>query len=63
MLHPNNACRKIQYFVFIRERKIFNIKATVTCKRSAAVVNKLTNYEHLALSKTKKQTEVASGLH
>jgi len=35
----------------------------VTCKRSAAVVKKLTNYEHLALSKTKKQTQVASGLY
>jgi len=35
----------------------------VTCKRSAAVSKKLTNYDHLALSKTKKQTQVASGLH
>jgi len=35
----------------------------VTCKRSAAVVEKLTNYGNLALSKTKKQTQVASGLH
>ena len=36
----------------------------VTCKRSPAVVKKLTNYEHLALSKPKsKQTQVASGLH
>jgi len=34
----------------------------VTCKRSAAVVKKLTNYEHLAL-RQKKQTQVASGLH
>jgi len=34
----------------------------VTCTRSAAVVNKLTNYEHLALSKAKKQTQVASQL-
>jgi len=47
MLHPNN----------------FNTKAMVTCKRSAAVAKKLTNSEHLALSKTKKQTQVASGLH
>jgi len=36
--------------------------AVATRKRSAAVVKKLTNYEHLALSKTKKQTQVASGL-
>jgi len=35
----------------------------VICKRSAAVVKKLTNYEHLALIKTKKQNHVASGLH
>jgi len=34
-----------------------------TCKRSAAVVKKLTNYEHLALSKTKKHIQVASGLY
>jgi len=34
-----------------------------TCKRSAAVVKKLTNYKHLALSKTKKQAQVVSGLH
>jgi len=30
----------------------------VTCERSAAVVKKLTNYKHLTLSKTKKQTQV-----
>jgi len=30
-------------------KKNFNTKAVVTCKRSAAVVKKLTNYEHLAL--------------
>ena len=31
-------------------------------KRSVAVVKKLTNYEHLAISKTKKLTQVAPGL-
>jgi len=36
------------------KEKIFNTNAMVTCKRSAAVVKNLTNYEHLALSKTKK---------
>jgi len=45
------------------KEKIFNTKAMVTCKRSSAVVKKLTNYDHLVLSKTKKQTQVASGLH
>ena len=37
--------------------------AMLTCKRSAAVAKKLINYEHLALSKTKKQTQVASGFY
>jgi len=41
-------------FFLSEKEKIFNTKATVTCKRSAAVVKKTTNYEHLALSKTKK---------
>jgi len=35
----------------------------VTCERSATVVKKLTNYEHLVLSKTKKRTQVTSGLY
>jgi len=63
MLHPNNACRKHLLILSVREKKIFNTKAMVTCKRSSAVVKKLTNHECLALSKTKKQTQVASGLH
>ena len=63
MLHPNNACQKHLILLFIRKTKIFNTKVIVTCKRSAAVVKKLTSYEHLAPSKTKKQTQVASGLH
>jgi len=41
-------------FFLSEKENIFNTKAMVTCKRSAAVVKKLTNYEHLALSKTKK---------
>jgi len=39
------------------------MKAMVTGKRSAAVVKTLTKYEHFALSYTKKQTQVSSGLH
>jgi len=50
-------------FFLSEKEKIFNTKAMVTCKRCAAVVKKLTNYEHLDLSKKKKQTQVASGLH
>jgi len=38
------------------KEKIFNTKAMVTCKRSAAVAKKLT-------SKEKNETEVASGLY
>ena len=54
MLRPKNACRKHLILSFLSEKeKIFNTKAMVTCKRSAAVVKKLTHYEHLALSKTK----------
>ena len=60
MLHPNNACRKHLILSFYQRKKK---KAMVTCKRSDAVVKKLTSYEHLALSKTKKETQVASGLH
>jgi len=33
----------------------------VTCKRSAAVANKLTNYEHLALNKTKSKPKLFQG--
>jgi len=44
---PNN-------FFLSEKEKIFNTKAMVPCKRSATVVKKMT-------SKTKKQTEVASG--
>jgi len=53
---------KILYFLSIRERKNFQYEGNGTCKRSAAVAKELTNYENLALSKTKKKTEVASGL-
>ena len=50
-------------FSLSEKEKIFNTKAMVTCKRSAGIVKKMTNYDHLALSKKKKQTQVASGLH
>ena len=33
----------------------------VTCKRSAAVVKKLTKYEHLALSNTKNKPKLLQG--
>jgi len=64
MLHPKNACQNHVILSFYQgKKKIFNTKVMVTCKRSAAVVKQLTNYEQLALSKTKKQTQLASGLH
>jgi len=57
MLQPNNACRKHLNSFFLSEKEeIFDTKAIVTCRRSAAVVKKLT-------SKIKKQIEVASGLY
>jgi len=43
-------------FSLSEKEKIFNTKAMVTCKGSAAVVKKLT-------SKTKKQTQVATALY
>jgi len=55
---------KTFYTFFLSEKeKIFNTKAMVTCKKSVAVVKKLTKYEHLALSMTKKQSQVASRRH
>jgi len=48
--------------LFLSEKeKIFNTKAMVTCKRSAAVVKKLTNYKHLPLSKTKNKPKLLQG--
>ena len=61
MLHPNNACRKHLILFLSEKEKIFNTKALVTCKRSAAVAKKLTNYEHLAVSETKKHTQFLEG--
>jgi len=46
---------------FLSEKEIFNTKAVVTCKRSPAVVKKLTNYEHLALSKTRSKPNLLQG--
>ena len=64
MLRPNNACQKHLILSFHQRKKKSSIRRQrLAAKRSAAVVKKLTNYEHLALSKTKKQTQVASGLH
>jgi len=64
MLHPNNACQKHIILSFYQRKKKSSIRRQwLPTKRSAAVVKKLTNYEHLSLSKTKKQTQVASGLH
>jgi len=42
-------------FFLPEKEKIFNTKAMVFCKRSAAVVKKLTNYEHLALIQWRSQ--------
>jgi len=60
---PTMPAETSNTFFLSEKEKIFNTKAIVTYKRSAAVAKKLTNYEHLALSKTKTQTQVALGLH
>ena len=54
---------KIEYFLSVRERKNLQYEGNGYLQKIATVVKKLTNYEHLALSKTKKHTEVASGLY
>jgi len=53
----------IQYFLFVRERKNLQYEGSGYLQKICRSCKKLTNYEHLALSKTKKQTQVASGLH
>jgi len=63
MLRSNNAFRK-HLILFIRERKNLQSDGNDYLQNICrAVVKKLTNYEDLALSKTKKQTQAASGLY
>ena len=48
---------------FIRERKNLQYEGSGYLQKICHSCKKLTNYEHLATSNTKKQTQVASGLH
>jgi len=57
MLRPNNAYRKHLRLSFYQRKKKSSIR------RQWLPAKDLTNYEHLAISKTEKQTQVASGLH
>ena len=63
MLHPNNACRKHLILSFYRRKKNSAIRRQWSPAKDLPQLQKLANYEHLALSKTKKQTQVAAGLH
>jgi len=55
MLHPTVPVENISYFVFIRERKKSSIRRQwLPAKDLWRLKKKLTNYEHLALSKIKK---------
>jgi len=64
MLRPNNACRKhLMLSFYQRKKKNRQYEGNGYLQKICRSGKKLTNYEHLALSKTKKQTEVASGLH
>jgi len=47
----------------MRERKNLQYKDNGYLQKIRRSCKKPTNYEHLALCKTKKQTQVASGLH
>jgi len=44
------------------KEKCLNMKAMTTYKRPATIGKKLTNYKHLALTKTNKQTKGLPGL-
>jgi len=64
MLHPNNACRKHLILSFHqRKKKNLQYEGNGYLQKICRSCKKLTNYKHLALSKAKKQTQVASGLH
>ena len=64
MLRPNNSCRKHLILSFYqRKKKSSKRRQWLPAKICRSCKKKLTNYEYLALSKTKKQTQVASGLH
>jgi len=53
----------IKYILFIRERKTLQYEGNGYLQKIGHSCKKLTNFEYLALSKTKKQTQVAAGLH
>jgi len=63
MLHPNNACRKYLILSFYRRKKKSSIRNNDYLQKICCSCKKMTNYEHIAMMKTTKQTEVASGLH
>jgi len=64
MLHPKNACRKhliLWAMAFYQRKKKSSIRRQWLPAKICRSCEKLTNYEHLPLSKTKKQTQVTSG--
>jgi len=63
MLHPNNACRKYLILSLYQRKKTLQYEGNGFLQKICRSCKKLTNYEQLALSKTKTQTEVASGLY
>ena len=63
MLHPNNACRNHLILSFHQRKKNLQFEGNGYLQKICRSVNKLTNHQHLAQSKTKKQTQVVSGLH
>ena len=60
MLHPNNTCRK-HLIRFIRERKNLQYEGNGYLQKIFRSCKKLTNYEHLALSKTKSKPKFLQG--
>jgi len=69
---PQNATRKMTYrfglhlfpnlLTLTKREKNLNPKATIAYKRPTTIGEKLTNYKHLALSKTNSMSKVRQGL-
>ena len=60
---PTMPVENIYYFLFIREWKNLQYEGNGFFQKICRSCKKLTNYKHLALCKTKKQSQVAAGLY
>ena len=61
MLHPNNASRKYLILSFYQRKKKSSIRRQWLLQKICRSCKKLTNYEHLAPSKTKSKPKLLQG--